>query len=322
MKKIYKKSILYVVLILLLLEILIRVFYLTKDYPTRYVDKYKVEKWKPNQVGYSVTGLRRQNFSEYRINSSGFNSYREYKPLENKLELALVGDSYIEGFHQHYYNSIGKKIEKKTEGLEVYEFGYAGYDLADQLHLIHQYKSTFDLIDHVVVSFNYKYDLERDKYNVLEHRMRLESPFYKVLQKSKLLVYLQKNGMFDAPRNLVASFFKKSKSKTDQSDKSSLINKAINKELELKKNTYNFEMLVDKYGFDKSRFIFLLDSSKTPQKFLRYLGENGFRYIDFYKVLQQSTKPTTLIYDMHWNNHGRDLIADLIVDFYKPILIK
>jgi hypothetical protein len=96
MKKLFLKSLLYLVLIVLVLELLVRIFHLTKDYPVRYVDKFEVEKWVPNQEGYSVTGNRRQNFSKFYINNSGFNSYREFTPSKDKVEIALVGDSFIE----------------------------------------------------------------------------------------------------------------------------------------------------------------------------------------------------------------------------------
>ncbi|MGB5692170.1 MAG: hypothetical protein WBM43_06155, partial [Flavobacteriaceae bacterium] len=66
----------YAVLMLLVLECLVRIFHLHKDTPERHIDDKGVEKWVPGQQGYSVTGNRRQNFSEYRINNSGYNSYR------------------------------------------------------------------------------------------------------------------------------------------------------------------------------------------------------------------------------------------------------
>ena len=100
MKKLFFKMCIYTFLILIVLEIFVRVFHLTKDYPTRYVDAFGVEKWAPNQNGYSVTGNRRQNFSKFNINSFGYNSYREFTPSKDKKEIALVGDSFIEGFHQ------------------------------------------------------------------------------------------------------------------------------------------------------------------------------------------------------------------------------
>ena len=315
MKKLFLKLLIYSILILLVLESLIRIFHLTKDYPHRYVDKFGVEKWVPNQDGYSVTGIRRQNFSEYHINNFGYNSYREFKPSKDKEEIALIGDSFIEGFHQNYYNSIGKKIENRLEGVEVYEFGYAGYDLADELHLIYEYKSTFDLIDHVILGLKFENDLTRGEYGVLEDRMKLESPLYRSLRQIKLLVYLQNIGAFDAARKFtekILSFGQDNEKVNAENDSE------IKKELQAK-YLQNFEKLISTFGFDKTRFVFLLDSKKTPAIFLKYLDSHGFKYLDFSKILKSSKTPTTLIYDMHWNNHGRSLIAKLIVDYIKTI---
>lgn len=313
MKKLFFKIFIYSVLILLALEIWVRVFHLTRDYPVRYIDKYGVEKWAPNQNGFSVTGNRRQNFSEYNINKFGYNSYREFNPSKDKVEIALVGDSFIEGFHQNYYNSIGKKIENKLKGVEVYEYGYAGYDFADQLHLISQYKKQFDLIDYVILGIKFDNDLTRGEYHIVQERIVLESPAYKAMRQIKLLVYLQNIGAFDAPRELVRKILSGGRGE-GQSRKLSKDEEAkLQKNLE-EKFLLNFESLVNIYGYDKNRFVLLLDSEITPALFLNYLNTNGYKYIDVSIALKKSKTPTTLIYDMHWNNHGRNLIANLIVN--------
>ncbi|TGV04074.1 PLP-dependent aminotransferase family protein [Flavivirga rizhaonensis] len=314
MKKFFFKSGLYVILILLTLEILVRVTHLSKDNPTRFVDEFNVEKWEPNQKGHSVTGNRLQNFSEFNINNSGYNSYREFVPSIDKVELALVGDSFIQGFHQNYYNSIGKKIEDRLEGIEVYEYGYAGYDLADQLHLIHAYKETFDKIDHVVIGLKFDDDLIRKEYKLVQDRMHLESPFYKKIRSIKLLVYTQNIGVLDPLWKLAGKL-----SSIGKKNKVLLKRTETKNDIKEKYITYieNFKSLIKKYGFDKNRFTFLLDTNVTPQIFLNYLKDNNFKYIDTYVALNSSKKPTTLIYDMHWNNHGRDIIADIIINYYK-----
>ncbi len=309
MKKLILKTILYAFLILLVLEVIIRAFHLTKDYPSRYVDEFNVEKWVPNQAGKSVTGIRRQNFSEYKINNSGYNSYREFTPSYSKVELALVGDSFIEGFHQHYYNSIGKKIENRLNNVEVYEFGYAGYDFADQLHLIHAYKDVFDKIDYVILGLKFENDLTRGEYNVVQDRMHLETPLYNSIRKVKLIVYAQNNGLFDPVFDLIgklASLFKKQSKKTAKEKTEKDIKKVHLEYIE------NFKSLIEKYDYDKKRFTLLLDSNITPQIFLEYLNKNNYRYIDFYEALNKTKAPTTLIYDRHWNNHARRLIASYI----------
>lgn len=319
MKKLILKSALYFFLILISLELLVRVFHLGKDTPTRFLDSDKVEKWVPNQNGFSVTGNRRQNFSEYNINSSGYNSYREFTPTKNKTEVALVGDSFIEGFHQNYYNSIGKKIEKSLPGIEIYEYGYAGYDFADQLHLVKAYQDQFDLIDHVIFGIKFSNDLTRNTYEVVTARLALESPVNKLLKKSKLLVYCKSIGILDPPQMLVyrikSALQPPQKKKEIDSDQLARMKKE-------KEQHYlaNFISLIATYGYDKKRYTLLLDASNTSSLFLAYLKENNFNYIDFSKSFNESNTPTTLLYDRHWNNHGRELIAKNITTYIKQEL--
>ncbi len=315
MKRLFLKCFLYAVLVVFALEVYVRLFHLTKDYPSRYIDKYGVEKWVPNQSGYSVTGNRRQNFSEYHINNSGFNSYQEYKPTKDKIEVALVGDSFIEGFHQNYYNSIGKKIENRVKDIDVYEFGYAGYDFADQLHLVYSYRNEFDLIDHVIFGLKFENDLSRAEYNVVRDRMKLESSLYKNLRKIKILAYLQSIGIIDpvkkAPNRIIAFLKGKKTSKKEISDEEKVLIEKQNNE----KYLNNFKSLVDKYGYDKERFTLLIDKSATPKSFLNHLEKHNFKYLDFSEDLKKSKRPTTLIYDKHWNNNGRSIIANVITKY-------
>ncbi|WP_338358914.1 hypothetical protein [Yeosuana marina] len=313
MKQLFFKIAIYAFLILLVLEGIIRVFHLTKDYPVRFIDERGVERWKPHQEGNSVTGIRRQNFSKFNINSSGYNSYRDFQPSKENVEIALVGDSFIEGFHQDYYNSIGKKIETTLPGVEVYEIGYAGYDFADQLHLIHQYPSFFDLIDHVVIGLKFENDLHRGEYDIVPDRIKLESPMYRSLRKIKLLVYLQNIGAFSAARELTRTLLSFGQDAPD----AARIETESKESKNLRYLNYitNFESLVNTYGYNKNRYTLLINKEKTPMIFLTYLDRHGYTYLDFSETLNQSIRPTTLIYDMHWNDHGRDLIAQLISQY-------
>lgn len=322
MKKIILKCFLYFFLILISLELLVRIFHLGKDTPTRFLDNSKVEKWHPNQEGYSVTGNRRQNFSEYRINTSGFNSYREFVPTKDKIEIALVGDSFIEGFHQNYYNSIGKKIENKLPSIEVYEYGYAGYDMADQLHLINAYKETFDLIDHVILGIKFSNDLKRGEYKVVAYRLALESKLNNLLKQSKLLVYAKSIGVLDPPKKLLSRILSISKPKNNTKKSIDSSEEARIKKENEKTYIANFENLISQYGFDKKRFTLLLDSKTTSPIFISYLKANNFNYIDYAKSFDASKQPKTLIYDKHWNDNGRTIISEEIIKHLKPELKK
>lgn len=316
MKKFILKTLLYGGIILIVLEIIVRVFHLYTVDPPRFIDEYGVEKRVPKKTGFAVTGNRNQNFSEFEINSSGFNSHREFVPTEDKFEVALIGDSFIEGFHQDYYNSTGKKIEDLIPDGEVYEYGYAGYDLANQMHLVDAYKEEFKYIDEIILYLNYENDLGRGEYEPNYERIsRMSSTLFTLRDKIKILAYGSKIGVLAPIKDLMTG-----KEVFNNNRKGYETNK-IAKESEaekLKKDMEyldNFKHLVALYGFDKSKTSFLLDSRKTSKSFLDYCKENGYNYIDFAEEFKDSGRPTNLIYDAHWNNNGRQLIAQVIVDY-------
>lgn len=316
MKKFILKTSVYIVLILVMLEMLIRLFHLYTEDPPRIIDEYGVEKRKPDHNGYSVTGNRNQNFSEFNINKEGFNSYREYNPTENKIEVAIIGDSFIEGFHQDYNESIGKKIEESVPDIEVYEYGYAGYDLANQLHLIKSYKEQFKLIDVIVIYLNYESDLSRSKYTPNTDRVAmLSSNLFKIRDNIKLLSFTSKIGVLDPVKAFITGkAFTEENEGGYQTNEVDQAEKNINRDFDY---LNNFISLVDLYGYDKSKTVLLLDSRKTSSNFLAYCDANNYRYIDFANTFENSKKPTTLIYDWHWNNHGRTLIAQLLSNYLK-----
>jgi hypothetical protein len=298
----------------LALELLVRIFHLQNERPNRYADEKGVEKWVPNQEEFSITGNRKQNVGKYHINNFGFNSVHEnYTPKNDANEIAIIGDSFIEGFHEDYTNSLGQQVEQNLENTTVLEFGYAGYDLADELHLIEVYSDLFDKIDHSFIFMRFTDDLERDNYD-LSSRLSLDTPISKIVKQVKLLVYLKDIGALDPLLQLpgkVINFVSNTKLNHEKTDLE-LKKEALEQE---KLRFQNFKTLLEKYPIDKNRFIFLLDSSLCSDEFLNYLNNNNYNYLDLNSVLSNSEKPTTLIYDQHWSKSGRKLIASLIVSY-------
>lgn len=307
MKKFLKRLTWYILLMLVAIEVLVRVLHLYTEDTPRFIDELGVEKRVPGHHGYAVTGNRNQNFSEFKINAAGFNSHREFNPSKSNYEVALIGDSFIEGFHQDYYDSTGKKIENKLHGIEVYEYGYAGYDLANQMHLIHAYKNEFDLIDEIIIYLNYESDLRRAEYKPNHGRIAmLSSTVFRIRDNIKLLAYGSKIGILEPIKKLFSSKGFKNNSNVDPN-----LYDLDGQYLE------NFRSLVQLYGFDKCKTTILLDSRKTSTLFLEYCEENNFRYIDFAPKFENATEPVTLVYDWHWNDYGRSLIAEFIADFIR-----
>ena len=313
MKKLIFKTLSYFILTIIFLEIIVRIFHIYPELPVFVINKDNVKTYAPNQEGYHIVGNRRMNFTEYRINKSGYNSYQEFTPTKDKTEIAIIGDSFIDGLHQNYYNSIGKKIETKlNDGTKVFEYGHSGYDLADQLHLMAVYKEQFDLIDYSIIYLKFDNDIKRDTY--VPDQYWIDSQYFltsRLARKIKLLSYLNSIGAFEPLRNLKRHFVSMAKPENKINHKE---NAEANKK-NAAKYLKNFKTLINTYGFDKNKTAFLLDKSKTSEAFLNYCDTMGYKYIDYSETFNNSKKPNTLIYDMHWNNYGRTLIADVIVNY-------
>lgn len=315
MKKFLLRTGWYAFFILVALEILVRAFHLYTEDPPRFIDEKLVEKRVPGHSGYTVTGNRNQNFSKFSINSAGFNSHRAFEPSKDKRELALIGDSFIEGFHQDYDASTGKKIEQLLEDTEVYEYGYAGYDLANQMHLIQAYKKDFEKIDEIIIYLNYESDLQRAIFEPDYGRIALlSSPLFKIRDNIKLLAYGSKIGILEPIKRLLTG----NETKTapawnrDRAQYPVFLNVS---DSDQKTYLNNFKNLVAQYGFDRCKTSILLDSRKTPYGFLTYLDEQHYKYIDYGSTFEAAKQPVTLIYDLHWNNYGRALIAKVIAQY-------
>ena len=315
MKLLFGKMILYGLLLFISLEVLVRVFHLYDQYPQFIINDRNVKTYAPNQEGYSVTGNRGMNFAQYHINKSGFNSYREFTPSKYRTDVAIIGDSFIEGLHQNYNNSIGKKIERKlNNGTEVFEYGHSGYDFADQLHLISAYKEKFELIEYVFIYLKFENDLQRNVYEPDQYW--IDSQYFltsRIQDKVKLFNYVGNIGLFEPLRELKTKLLSLN-NKPNTHVAVSVKPKATPKDL---KYIENFKKLIETYGFDKNKTAILLDARTTSKSFLDYCDAMQYEYIDYGHVFENSKTPTTLIYDMHWNNHGRELIASVITNFIK-----
>lgn len=315
MKKLVLNICLYSILILLTLEVIVRLFHLSNDVPLHlYIDEYGIQKTVSGQTGFSVTGNRRQNFAAFKINDFGYNSYREFIPTKDEIEIALIGDSFIEGFNQHYYDSTGKKVENNlNNGTKVFEYGRGGYDMADQFHIIQSYKNHFDMIDYVFIYLKFENDLKRTEIKPDHNLVNLKHTFkFKIKRSIRLLKYSNAIGLFDGFRKLwYGSNFNKETFITDTV--------SVNNEFDTE-YLDNFKTLINTYGFNKEKNVFLFDKRKTSPLFIEHCEKMGYKYLDFGASFEQENKAnisTDLIYDRHWNNLGREIVASVITEYVK-----
>jgi len=126
-------------------ELILKYILPTTDVP-RVSHSKKMTRYKPNQKG--VFRLANEYSAPFSINRNGWNSHHEeYSINKNqKLRIAIVGDSYVAALEPGYKFAIPYLIEKSLGSniAEVYAFGIGGAHLAQYLHMYKEEVTKFN----------------------------------------------------------------------------------------------------------------------------------------------------------------------------------
>ncbi|MEX0314760.1 MAG: hypothetical protein AB3N18_11325, partial [Allomuricauda sp.] len=118
MSKFIKEILFFLIFGLLIGEIVARVFFLTSEIPERQIDKFGIQRYQPNQVGYWKGGSH-----QWHINEKGWPG--ELPESYNDL-VTIIGDSFIENFmnpDECHQMSYLKKILPKYNYTEASRSG-------------------------------------------------------------------------------------------------------------------------------------------------------------------------------------------------------
>ena len=106
----------------------------------------KMTRYKPNQKG--IFRLANEYSSPFSINKNGWNSHhKEYSIKRNqKLRIAIIGDSYVAALEPGYNYAVPYLLEKGlgSNDVEVYAFGIGGAHLAQYLHMFREEVAKFN----------------------------------------------------------------------------------------------------------------------------------------------------------------------------------
>ncbi|XCF05123.1 hypothetical protein ABI125_10345 [Tamlana crocina] len=184
--------------------------------------------------------------------------------------------------------------------------------MSDQLHILNSYKKDFDLIDHVFIYMKFENDFKRREIKPDHALVNLKHTFkFKIKNYIRLLKYANGIGLFDVVKNMI--YGKRPQNNGEEEPGPEEEYKLALEYLD------NFKAVVGRYGFNKEKNTFLLDKRKTSPLFIEHCDKMGYKYLDFGPAFEKETKPTILIYDRHWNDRGRTIIASVVADYIKKI---
>lgn len=314
MIKLIIRVITFFVFTLFIFEIYIRIFHLYDDIPKVHLDSNKLLVYKPNQNGSYNFGNRKEVDSKYLINSAGFNSLVEYDFSTNTPKIALIGDSYIEGFHQDVNNSIGRMLDR-LGGYQCYEYGISGWTLNDYLNLISSDSTQFNQFEYIFINLNpsdLQYSLH-DYLNSDESKLKVDkqnSFIYKYIYSNvKLLSSANQMGIFNNLGKKIKIFSRDNQLESNNND----LLESNNNDLQFT----IFHEILNYYNIPikNEKLIFLFNSNLKYQESFLELIKQGYNFIDLSKSFNESEDLPYFRFDQHWNNKGRLLVA-------KEILLK
>jgi hypothetical protein len=275
-----------------MLELILRSFGLSGNtIPTSIVNGDLVNK--PYAEGIYIKGGLAEIKGHYVFNSQGFNSLKDYSKLtDNKIRVAIIGDSFIEGLQVDVEKSIGRLLEEQMKSIEVHEYGRSGSNIVDYGLIYKKYiKGKYDYV--------FVYLTDKDLIEKLPENMgKLES-----LTKMSFGRIVYKNSYLIRYLNINHGLTSKLKDVMNKDFSISLKKKSIFSEKEFfEKVNYQALSLLD------SSVIVLYESEKLKQ-----FVKRPFRL----KKLQITHKklPKDFGFDVHWNLNGRMNCAESIKNY-------
>jgi hypothetical protein len=149
MKQFLIRITVFALTLIVFLEIFFRFVIPASDQPFYYQDtEYRVLRFDTNQnrSGLFTDGRTAQIRAGWNVNDAGWNANIEYFPRSQreKLMVAVIGDSYIEGFYIPWKDNVCHLIQEKMNNqIDVYAFGASGVPLPQYTNIMRYVKEIY-----------------------------------------------------------------------------------------------------------------------------------------------------------------------------------
>lgn len=306
MVKLFKTLVIYGIYALIVGELIVRIFTLTSDIPSRTIDEDHIQKYQPNQTGIWSDGKH-----QWQINELGWAG-----PLPNNYDnlIVILGDSFIENFmnpdecHQAYFL---KKLLPENNFIEAARSGMPLIEAMEVSKQIDTLNPKYQLIylndrdfDQSISEITRRSDITQLS---LENKRltygKMNSPFLKkILYNWKFLYYLFNRFPLNFKKNIEPQV-----NLNPQNIDSTVYQvEQYGKLLDYIKNHYNID--------DK----ILVFKPETESKLLSIAQKKGFKTI----VLDNRDEQWSFDYDHHWTCFGHKQAADQVAKAVKIIALE
>ena len=292
MKRFIIKIFEFSIVVLILLEIVVRLFTLTNDVPQRDLDENGLQVFQKNQEGQS-------HGHKWKVNSNGFLGNNDIK---GRNQVLIIGDSFVENI-MNPFECRQSSLFKKA-GYDVFEIGRSGITFIESLEFYSKYKSEVNPKISIFVIDNSDFEESIEEINKLNDRVQIS------LKTSKLSIgkikakYLKK--ILYNYKTLYYLYLKYLKSqKSNITSQSKEVNHS-NEEISLFINKL-IKISIQNYDLKDCLFVFR--------------GENDFKEL-FSQLnlnfIELDLKGVEYMYsknDSHWSCKGHQIASEKILEY-------
>lgn len=340
--------------IFLLLELTFRFIIPAGEMPKFFYDEEdQILKLDPHQrrTGLYTMGNMAQQRSRWRVNNLGWNSNIDYNNHHDKPLIAIIGDSYIEGFQVNPENNIANKLREMLKNkYEVYSFGISGASLSQYLQM-NRYVNKHFHPDIIVINVVHN-DLDESLCSVRRQPGLLclavdggkvtEAPIVPYHQQmlvqwmrhSATVRYLVYNlRIRDLVNNIISKISKEDKNYNANID----VGQARQNYIDIERAT---DYILNKMKEENNGKIVILmvdalrwDIYKNTVKNSNVMwinnllknkcAQNGLYFLDltlpFSEMYHNNHKKFESMYDSHWNDYGHEAAAKALYEKLKEI---
>lgn len=250
--------------------------------------------YKPHQQGKWIRGANAEIVSSFNINSTGWNSAIDYHFENQKKYIALIGDSYIEGFHVPTDKSIGRKLEKLLPGYIVHEYGKSSANAKDYAAFFHKYCSQgYEIIFIFIRNGDFRDSIPNvaGKGTLVPVNTKIRQLYSNIA----LLRYL--NIQLGLLKNLSAISSNKIKRQNEH-------NKILPGKSRIDDQFQAF------LSFFPQNVFFVYEEGSLNENMVKLLGRQAIK-------INHTRQPMNFGFDYHWNNDGRQNVAESLATILK-----
>ncbi|RAP31779.1 hypothetical protein DID76_02365 [Candidatus Marinamargulisbacteria bacterium SCGC AG-414-C22] len=285
-------------------EVIVRVFKLTPEIPSLFIDDSKIQRYIPYQSGYYT-----KSKEKWKVNKYGWTGIVDI--VSHQSVISIIGDSFIENFMNPKECNQASFIKKEIENYGFFEAGRSGVNfiealeisdyLAEFLNIETQllYLNSNDFFDSVFEKNNRKYQaMKIDLETSIVLNSSLKFPLLKkVLYNFKFFYYLYQRFYSSIDLNTKKKAIKTSQINQDYSK--------INKLLKYASKNYNLKNL------------HLVFHPNTDPEIIKLSNKHGFKSI---QLDSNNTKAWTFEHDNHWSCYGHKEASIQVTNYLNELL--